>query len=209
MFFTGSSVGSTITFGVSRTRVRIPLRRFLVKEMRARSSYYKHVSLGPQDLDRSLGWHVRPNTETRQPIRPKDPAVPKGGECCQAYPGLGSRSIFSPGSSVGSTITHPYNAGMEHVGFHIPDIAPSSKRREVFGESHEGWTASYQEPLVRRSFLRMGGSVDGIDRVFYRAGVVYLLATLRGSSSVDLFGRPCEILLPKRMRSSSARFLLL
>ena len=73
--------------------------------MLARASYYKHVSLGPQDLDRSLGRHVRPYTETRQPIRPKDPAVPRGGECYKAYPGLGNRSIFYPGSSVGSTIT--------------------------------------------------------------------------------------------------------
>ena len=72
--------------------------------MLARASYYKHVSLGPQDLDRSLGRHVRPYTETRQPIRPKDPAVPTG-ECYKAYPGLGNRWIFYPGSSVGSTIT--------------------------------------------------------------------------------------------------------
>ena len=73
--------------------------------MLARASYYKHVSLGPHDLDRSLGRHVRPYTETRQPIRPKDPAVPRGGGCYKAYPGLGNRSIFYPGSSVGSTIT--------------------------------------------------------------------------------------------------------
>ena len=56
-------------------------------------------------MDRSLGRHVRPYTETRQPIRPKDPAGPRGGECYKAYPGLGNRSIFYPGSSVGSTIT--------------------------------------------------------------------------------------------------------
>ena len=74
----------------SRTRVRVPLRTFLFKEVLARASYYKHVSLGPQDLDRSLGRHVRLNTETRQPIRPKDPAVPRGGECYKAYPGLGN-----------------------------------------------------------------------------------------------------------------------
>ena len=109
----------------SRTRVRIPLRTFLSKEVLARASYYKHVSLGPQgfalgpqDLDRSLGKHGRPYTETRQPIRPKDPAVPRGGKCGNAYRGLGNRSIFyftvgwvidrsfTPGSSVGSTITN-------------------------------------------------------------------------------------------------------
>ena len=33
-------------------------------------------------------------------------AVPRGGKCCKAYPGLGNRSIFYPGSSVGSTITY-------------------------------------------------------------------------------------------------------
>ena len=64
----------------SRTRVRIPLRTFLSKEVLARASYYKHVSQGPQDLDRSLGRHVRPHTETRQPIRPKDSSVQKGGK---------------------------------------------------------------------------------------------------------------------------------
>ena len=75
------------------------------RDLLARASFYKHVSLGSQDLDRSLGRHVRPYTETRQPIRPKDPAVPRGGECYKAYPGKGNRSIFYPGSSVGSTIT--------------------------------------------------------------------------------------------------------
>ena len=78
---------------------------FFYKKLFSRASYYKHVSLDPQDLDRSLGRHVRLNTETRQPIRPKDPAVPRGGECYKAYPGLGNWSIFYPGSSVGSTIT--------------------------------------------------------------------------------------------------------
>ncbi|CAN0262660.1 unnamed protein product [Laminaria digitata] len=36
--------------------------------------------------------------------------------------------------------SHPYTAGTEHVGFCTDqaDIAPSTKRRELFGESHEG-----------------------------------------------------------------------
>ena len=37
--------------------------------------------------------------------------------------------------------SHPYNAGTEHVGFSPTRqalLAPSAKRREVFGESHEG-----------------------------------------------------------------------
>ena len=77
--------------------------------MLPRASYFKHVSLGPQDLDQIVDRHVRPYAETRQPIRPTDPAVPRGAECYKAYPGLGNRSIFCPGSSVGSTITEaPY-----------------------------------------------------------------------------------------------------
>ena len=50
--------------------------------------------------------------------------------------------------------SHPYYAGTEHVGFSPTRqtlLAPSAKRREVFGESHEGRTASFQEPLVRRT----------------------------------------------------------
>ena len=37
--------------------------------------------------------------------------------------------------------SHPYNAGMEHVGFSRTRqilLVPSAKRREVFDESHEG-----------------------------------------------------------------------
>ena len=81
--------------------------------MLARASYYqyKRVSLGAQDLDRSLGRHIRPYAETRQPIRPKDPTVPRGGGCCKAYRGLGNRSIFYPGSSVGSAITPVFGFG--------------------------------------------------------------------------------------------------
>ena len=33
--------------------------------------------------------------------------------------------------------------------------APSAKRREVFGESHEGRAASFEEPYVRQTSLRM------------------------------------------------------
>ena len=97
IFYPGSSAGSTITFGVDgRTRVRIPLRTFLLEEMLARASYYKHVSLGPQDLDRSLGRHVRPYTETRLPIRPKDPAVPRGGDVIRLTLGWVIDRSFTP-----------------------------------------------------------------------------------------------------------------
>ena len=37
--------------------------------------------------------------------------------------------------------SHPYNAGTENVGFsptRQTSLAPSAKRREVLGESHEG-----------------------------------------------------------------------
>ena len=36
---------------------------------------------------------------------------------------------------------HPYNEGTEHAGFSTTRqtlLAPSAKRREMFGESHEG-----------------------------------------------------------------------
>ena len=51
--------------------------------------------------------------------------------------------------------------------------APSVKRREVLGESHEGWTASYEEPLSRRTFLCMDDSVElkrdgGVPKCFVR-----------------------------------------
>ena len=42
-------------------------------------------------------------------------------------------------------------AGTEHVGFSPTRqtmLGPSAKRCEVLGESHEGWAASYKEPLV-------------------------------------------------------------
>ena len=55
-------------FASSRTRGKILLRIFLLKALLARASYYKRVSLGPQDLDRSLGRHVPTYVETRQPI---------------------------------------------------------------------------------------------------------------------------------------------
>ena len=38
-------------------------------------------------------------------------------------------------------LSHPYYAGTERVGFSLTRqtmLAPSAKRREVFGESHEG-----------------------------------------------------------------------
>ena len=37
-------------------------------------------------------------------------------------------------------LSHPYNAGTEHVGFsptRQTSLAPNAERREVFGESHE------------------------------------------------------------------------
>ena len=107
IFYPGSSVGSTITFGVIEDTSSNPTSNISFKKKCLRVSYYKHIYLGPQDLDRSLGRHVRPYTETRQPIRPEDPAVPRGGECYKDNPGLGNRSIVYPGSSVGSTITMP------------------------------------------------------------------------------------------------------
>ena len=39
-------------------------------------------------------------------------------------------------------------------------LVPSANRREVFGGSHEGLAAPYVEPLVRRTFLHMDGTVE-------------------------------------------------
>ena len=59
--------------------------------------------------------------------------------------------------------SHPYNAGTEHVGCSPTRQtlhAPSKKRREVFGESHEGRAASYKEPRLRRTFLHTDDSAS-------------------------------------------------
>ena len=68
--------------------------------------------------------------------------------------GKGAYSVCAWPSSYDHRPSHPYYAGTEHVGFSPTRqtlLAPSAKRREVFGESHEGGTASFQEPLVRRT----------------------------------------------------------
>ena len=74
--------------------------------------------------------------------------------------------------------SHARNSHTEHVGFsptRKTSRAPSGKRHKVFGESHEGWAASYCEPLVRRTsapcahvFLRMDDSIELLD-IFYGA----------------------------------------
>jgi len=61
------------------------------------------------------------------------------------------------------------DAVYEAQGEGVADIAcihiPSAKCREVLGESHEGWAASYyqQEPLAGRVLLHMDDSVEWID----------------------------------------------
>ena len=64
---------------------------------------YSIATVRPPEWYETIGSSDRKRGDT--PIRPKDPAVPRGGECCKAYPGLGNRSIFYPGSSLVSTIT--------------------------------------------------------------------------------------------------------
>ena len=91
--YPGCLVASPITFGIVEDTSPTSSISFTIN---VRASYYKYVCLGPQDLNRSLGKHVRPYTETRQPIRPKHPAVPRGVECYKAYHGLGNRSIYLP-----------------------------------------------------------------------------------------------------------------
>ena len=55
--------------------------------------------------------------------------------------GAGVYSIFMHGRSRMTIAIRPCNAGTEHVGFSPTRqalLASSAKRREVFGESHEG-----------------------------------------------------------------------
>ena len=39
-------------------------------------------------------------------------------------------------------------------------LAPSAKRREMFGESHEGELHPTKNPIVRRTLLQMDDSVE-------------------------------------------------
>ena len=76
-----------------------------------------------------------------------------GGGCTHAVHGR----IRTTGPS------HPKNAGTGHVRFSPTRqilLAPSAKRREVSGESHEGLFASYKEPVVRRTFLHIDDSAE-------------------------------------------------
>ena len=65
----------------------------------------------------------------------------------------GGYSVCAWPQSYGHRPSHPYYAGTEDVGF-LPTRqalnASSAKRREVFGESQEGRTASFREPFVTR-----------------------------------------------------------
>ena len=65
-------------------------------------------------------------------------------------------------------------------------LAPSAKRREVFGESHEGCAASYKEPLVRRTLLHMDDSVELIDLFSGVVSSSVLLNCLVGEGAVNL-----------------------
>ena len=68
--------------------------------------------------------------------------------------GGGAGTQFVHGRSRMIVDLRPYYAGTEHIGFSPTMqalLAPSAKRREVFGESHEGQTASFHEPLGKRT----------------------------------------------------------
>ena len=62
----------------------------------------------------------------------------------RGFDGGGGYSIFMHGRSrmtIWYRPSHPYNAGTTHVGFSPTRhtlLAPSAKRRDVFGESHAG-----------------------------------------------------------------------
>ena len=69
----------------------------------------------------------------------------------------------------------PTVPGLSTPVFHRPGqtlLAPSAKRREVFGGSHEGRAASCYELLVRRAFLHTDDSVEWIDE----GGVISMAA---------------------------------
>ena len=106
IFYPGSSVGSTVTFGVDgRTRVQIPLRTFFSKNcLRARLITNMSPWVPRFWIEVWVGTYDR----IRRPVNRYVPKIPpfQGGEnVIRLYPGLGNRSIFYPGSSVGSTIT--------------------------------------------------------------------------------------------------------
>ncbi|CAM9928749.1 unnamed protein product [Ectocarpus sp. 6 AP-2014] len=66
------------------------------------------------------------------------------GHLLSSRAGGGGVLIVVHAVAVRPLTSHPYKAGTEHAGF-SPDQAltsPSAKRREVFGESHEGLAAS-------------------------------------------------------------------
>ena len=59
----------------------------------------------------------------------------------RARRGGGVRACHASPQSHDHSPSHPYNAGTEHVGLSPTRqtfLAPSAKRREMFGESHEG-----------------------------------------------------------------------
>ena len=61
--------------------------------------------------------------------------------------------------------TSTMSAGTEHVGFSptrqaLTACTTRQAKREVFDELHEGRAASYEDPLVRRTFLHMDDGVE-------------------------------------------------
>ena len=63
----------------------------------------------------------------------------------------------------------PTMPGRGVSGFHRPGTDTSCTKREgkreVSGETHEGWAASYEEPILRRSFLRLGDSFNELIKI--------------------------------------------
>ena len=72
--------------------------------MLARASYYKHVSLGPQDLDRSLGAYDRIRRSINRYV-PNTPLFQGGGGCYKAEPELPGEKMDRISSSSFSCIT--------------------------------------------------------------------------------------------------------
>ena len=117
----------------------------------------------------------RKNVTTRGDhyVQPSATAWPGGGVLMPCMAVVYSRTTIDP--------RIPTTPGRSASGFHRPRqtlrIAPSfAKHREVLGESHEGWAASYQGPLLRRTCTWMTAS-NGSDIHLNRTMTIFEHAT--------------------------------
>ena len=106
IFYPGSSVGSTITFGIVEDTSSDPTSNISFQRVACACVLLQTCLPGSPGFG-SKFW-VSTYDRIRRPDNRYVPKIPPfhGGEnVTKAYPGLGNRSIFYPGSSAGSTIT--------------------------------------------------------------------------------------------------------